>query len=343
MNLLSVLSIDKHGSRPKEAFISAALALAIAWSAFPATVGTAEAAFPGRNGLIIVPIRVDPLPQQAPPYLDDLDLFTLGPDGTGLTRLTSGPPADFDPAWSPDGTKIAFARATPFALAADIYVMNRDGSGLVNITNSPLNDDFAPEWSPDGKRIVFTSWDNWPTYILYETAVAPGGDLYIVDSDGGNLSPLVEDAGDQGLATWSPDGKWIAFSEITTQTIDLIRPDGSGRRSLTPRGAFGHTPYKADWSPDGKWIAFGAAGGSDQDIWVIRSDGKQLANLTAASGVDDQYGTWSPDGRQMAFISNRQSGWRLYRMDADGRNVRELIDIELVGGDYSRPDWGPRP
>jgi Tol biopolymer transport system component len=83
------------------------------------------------------------------------DIYVIGVDGTGLTRLTTNPFHDMYPAWSPDGSKIAFA-SNPGA-GMEIYVMNPDGTGLVNLTNNPAPREFGPAWSPDGTRIVFLS------------------------------------------------------------------------------------------------------------------------------------------------------------------------------------------
>src|SRR5438270_12332836 len=71
-------------------------------------------------------------------------------DGGGLVHLPPGRA----PAWSPDGSKIAFTRYG--ANASDIYVMNADGGGIVQLTNTPGNDDH-PAWSPDGSKIAFSS------------------------------------------------------------------------------------------------------------------------------------------------------------------------------------------
>src|SRR5436190_974671 len=80
-------------------------------------------------------------------------------DGTGLARLTNSPGSDGEPAWSPDGTKIAFDFHDGHF---GIYVMNADGSGLTRLASNPT-DDRVPAWSPDGGKIAFMSFrdGNW--------------------------------------------------------------------------------------------------------------------------------------------------------------------------------------
>ena len=83
------------------------------------------------------------------------DVYSMNPDGTGVTRLTTEPSADGLAVWSPDGKKVAFMSDRHDPLY-DIYVMNADGTGVTRLTNTPGVDGY-PSWSKDGKRIVFAS------------------------------------------------------------------------------------------------------------------------------------------------------------------------------------------
>ncbi|HLB38808.1 MAG TPA: hypothetical protein VJL31_19725, partial [Gemmatimonadales bacterium] len=82
------------------------------------------------------------------------EIYTIGADGTGLTRLTSVAADDVLPAVSPDGKRIAFESYRDGN--AEIYVMNADGTGLTNLTQHPAGDG-RPNWSADGKMIAFES------------------------------------------------------------------------------------------------------------------------------------------------------------------------------------------
>src|SRR6266540_1182005 len=94
------------------------------------------------------------------------DIFAVDADGTGLRRLTTGPAADVDPSWSPDGRRVAFCRQEGDGSTAEIYVMNADGSGQRNLTNNSVPD-WGPAWSPDGKLIAFGSERDGPVVHLF--------------------------------------------------------------------------------------------------------------------------------------------------------------------------------
>ncbi len=110
-------------------------------------------------------------------------------DGTDVTRLTANTAGadDISPAWSPDGSRIAFT-AIRSGDAPSIYVMNPDGSNRVRLTTSGY--DYIPAWSPDGTKIAFDR----------------GTDVYVMNADGSNLRAVT--TGGQvswyGVA-WSPD------------------------------------------------------------------------------------------------------------------------------------------
>ncbi|MFN2525035.1 MAG: hypothetical protein ABR505_02050 [Actinomycetota bacterium] len=258
---------------------------------------------------------------------DDLDLFTIGKDGASLQQLTSGPEADFNGVFSPDGSRVAFARATPFARAADIYVMNIDGSGLVNLTNTPLDDEYAPDWAPDGTRIAYTmaTLTPLPAYIPLDT------DTYLMNADGSDVVAVVQGAGHQAHPAWSPDGSWIAFHNSVTQAIELIRPDGSGRKVLA-RSSVGGQAFAPEWSPDGRWIAF-----SNGDIWIISLGGGRLRRLTETADREG-FPAWSPDGTQIAFPAQGEGSSALYSLDLRRDRVRQLLGISLQS--VVKPDWG---
>ena len=242
------------------------------------------------------------------------DVWSVNVDGTGLTRLTDSPWREFDPAWSPDRTRIAY-RSEP-SDHPELWVMNADGSG-----KHPLAlDGGFPAWSADGSAIAY----------------APGGGpsgrscIAIMNPDGSGQRRLPHtDFGE--YPSWSPDGKRIAFNNNLTGSgrMYIVDVEGSALVDLSGVGQ-GHA---VDWSPDGRSILF--ASGRDQDelgyedIYVMAPDGSGVKRLT---DIRRYTPAWSPDGKYIVF-----SAPGLFVMRADGSGVTPL-PVEGVG-ETSFPDW----
>ncbi len=141
-------------------------------------------------------------------------LYKVNVDNGKFVRLTKHAwmyPAD--PAWSSDGKRIAFSalkepKKPDVPANRDIFVMNADGSNLVNITDHPAWDEF-PTWSPDGKKIGFRSYrDNQDLEVERFVLLA---ELYIMNPDGSNVERLFNNAGWEGMVSWSPDSQWFIY------------------------------------------------------------------------------------------------------------------------------------
>src|SRR5450432_903329 len=132
-----------------------ATALSAALLVLIAAPGTAHATFPGANGRIVFEnegggFATDP---DGLPLLSDA-LAVVNPDGSSLAQLPR--PETFEPAWSPDGSRIAFSAGDATSDRYDIFVMNADGSDPVDLAVLSGNQQF-PAWSPDGREIAFTT------------------------------------------------------------------------------------------------------------------------------------------------------------------------------------------
>jgi len=210
----------------------------------------------------------------------------MNADGSEQTRLTSDTSNDRDPAWSPDGSRIAFASYPQGN--SQIYVINVDGSNLTQITFDSSNNGY-PAWSPDGNQIAFVS-DRDTDPAKKKTQI------YLMNSDGSQPTRISEDSLiNDTLPAWSPDGSKIAFvsdrdslqaNPVYIRTrIYVMNSDGTQQTRLTDGPALNDT--HPAWSPDGQKIAF-ARGAFDQTklifvssfIYVMDNDGSNQTLLT---------------------------------------------------------------
>ena len=244
-------------------------------------------------------------------------------DGSPTAIQPVGVTGVWDPAPSPDGSKIAFAGW--FANAErGIYVVNRDGSGLTRLTTSDF--DNQPAWSPDGAKIAFRRW---------ETNDDP--DIWVVPATGGapvNLTGAFPDHAGEHAPTWSPqrtDGKYhIAYSRVANGRAHIYRITESGE-SPTPitSGAdvYDDTPA---WSPDGQTIVFQRhAATAFGDLWLVNAaGGNERMLMPFADPAGPQWApAWSPDGRLIAFASKHEtygaesSVYQIYTVWANGTKL----------------------
>lgn len=301
-----------------------AVTVALALGAL-ATAGGASAAFPGESGEIIYASRGDIYlvgadgsgarqltstseNDGAPDVTADgrrvvfqrceagveetCDLYVLTLSTGSLRQVTTAGNARM-PAWSPDGTRIAYAQraaaqSTLTAWQDEIAVIDADGGGFRRLTSSPERSDGSPSWSPDGGRIAWHS-----AVVSGTTSIGCGGgllnssDVLVMDADGGNQHEIAGGGTCDSQPDWSPDGREIVFMQSTTQAmpstagrIAIVSAEGGAPRFLTSPEQY--KPGGPVWSPDGSQIAFPAYSywyGTPEGLFVVPAAGGTPAQV----------------------------------------------------------------
>jgi len=235
----------------------------------------------------------------------------------------------WDPAWSPDGARLAFSRVSFLTRSCGIYVARADGSELRQIADKCGS---SPAWSPDGTKLAFSYTDT----------------IYVVNADGSNVRPLFAFGSGRQVSdpTWSPDGTKLAFDGSWldspgnwTHCIFVINANGSSAVCLgDTQGS--STPA---WSPDGSQLAVVRSGSSySSDIWLIHPDGSGATNLT--QGARAIRPAWSPDGSRLVFEGlvegYDQDVGELFVVNRDGTGLQQLgTDGSYATYDLSYPTW----
>ena len=263
----------------------------------------------------------------------DGDIYSVCEDGSDVLQLTDDPAFDGQPAWSPDGERIAFASAR--SGENQIYIMDADGEHLVQLTTDAQND--LPIWLPDGGQIAFRITDGLGLWWWR-----------IIDLDKNEISQLTEPDYDFFFQkqAWSPDGNEIAYMSMVEQEnrndgasqIHVKNLDGSADRPVTGNLWANINPV---WSPDGGRLAFLSEMHGEYNVfalYVMRSDGNGLKQVSEPVYTENAIYTWSPDGGQIA-IGDLFDG-RIRVIDLASGTSRDLISLG-EGDSIIYPAWQP--
>jgi Tol biopolymer transport system component len=260
---------------------------------------------------------------------------TIDPVSGQISDLTSTAGGFADPAWSPDGSRLAYT--VTIDAVSTIHVMNGDGSDQHELDPCGPPEclsDVSPTWSPDGSTIAYARTSG-------AGATVPEA-IFTAHAETGANRELIGLPGMQFVTqlAWSPDGNTIAFAASPVGPskhffIYVVGSDGSGLHRLTDAAGQDTSP---SWSPDESQIVFVR----DSDIYVMNSDGSNVRELYSClpTCVSAYEPAWSADGKQIAFSEQFGEQRDLFVMDADGTNPRRLTDTPA---DEFEPAWQPLP
>jgi Tol biopolymer transport system component/DNA-binding winged helix-turn-helix (wHTH) protein len=256
-------------------------------------------------------------------------IYSLSLDSLQAVPITTPPKywdGDVGPAFSPDGTRIAFLRAVDAAVR-DIYIMGANGGEPQRIThdNRFVN---AIAWSRDGQSLVFSS-DRGGKFSLWRIAVSGGKPVRLPVGGEDAFSPNIAPRGDRMVYAQS-SSKWSIMRMKLTP--------GGAKEPPAPVLSSTQQDSAPQISPDGTHIAFQSWRSGTQEIWVASSNGSELAKLTSFERSLTGSPAWSPDGKQIAFDSRPQGHSHVFVIAADGGIPKQITDGE---SNDIVPSWSP--
>jgi Tol biopolymer transport system component/DNA-binding winged helix-turn-helix (wHTH) protein len=234
---------------------------------------------------------------------------------------------DIEPAFSPDGSTVAFVRSNVGGMVSELFVVPAGGGEAKRLTFDHRNICGSLAWTPDGKEILFSS----------SRSGSPS--LWRVSASGGTPQPTSGGSVDATSPTISLKGNQLAYEQKLFQ-------DDIWRLDLTDKKLQHGTPVpvirapgmniRPQYSPDGKKIAFQSSRSGYSEIWMCDSDGSNCGSLTSLQAVAGAP-RWSPDGHYLAFDSHPKAYTEIYVMAVDGGPPRLLTTFP--GVDNGGPNW----
>ena len=208
----------------------------------------------------------------------------------------------------------------------ELYIMDYDGYNPRRVTvNNSIN--IMPAWSPDGRSLAYTS---------FKRPASP--DLYVASVFEGKNTNVTNGAGQVSSASFSPDGKRLAYALSKSGNTDIwvANADGSGPHKVTSSSGLDTAPF---WSPTGQEIAFTSDRGGTPQIYVMDAEGLNVRRLTTIGSWNDAP-VWNPNKQypEIAYTARIEGGFEIAVLNYETRQVRQITQGK---GSCEYPSWSP--
>jgi TolB protein len=241
-------------------------------------------------------------------------------DGNGAQPALKSKEPIISPAWSPDGSKLAYVS---FEAKKPIIWVHDLATGRRHVVANFKGSNSAPAWSPDGRKLAV---------VLTKDG---GSQLYLVNADGSGVARLATSSGIDTEPQFSPDGEFVYFTSDRGGSPQVYRQPvaGGAAQRVTFDGSYNVTPRL---SPDGKTLAFVTRDGGRFRVAVMDLATRQIQVLTDTA--KDESPSFAPNGRMILFATEVGGRGVLAAVSVDGR-VKQRLSVQAA--DVREPAWGP--
>lgn len=248
-------------------------------------------------------------------------LYVADADGYNPQALVNSSEPVISPAWSPDGTKMAYVS---FEKKKPIVFVHTLTTGKRKIVANYKGNNSAPAWSPDGKKLAIV--------LTY----GANSQIYTINANGGGLKRVTRSRGIDTEPAFSPDGKSIYFTSDRGGSPQIYKTSangGGGANRVTFQGAYNVSPH---FSKDGKLLAYIRNDGGIFKVAVKDLTSGQVQLLS--QGRLDESPSFAPNGSMILYATKKGSRGSLAAVSFDGK-VRQ--SLKEARGDVREPAWGP--